>query len=305
VDYTFAQVSIDTPQVIYTGNCGNISAGVGPFAIDGGLIPATEGVTRVRIYNTNTDRLLIADVPVAGGKARVTGDFAVPGVPGTGAEILLDYSATVGAKTGKLLPTGHANDSIELEDGRSITLTACDAANPCAWLRASDVGLSGSELADRINHDPTLAALMLEIRGKAAVLFGFCQNWRNVDTESPGIPMVGVVAAPADYRTLHGGSAEAADMDLRVRLMFMNRLHESIAGTGSMCLAAASRIPGSVVASIIGAPRNDTLRIGHPSGIMTVKVRAGADPAKDGFSVLGLSRTARRIADCVAYHPLS
>ncbi|PXY23209.1 PrpF protein [Prauserella sp. PE36] len=305
VDYTFGQVEIERAAVVYSGNCGNISAGVGPFAIDEGLVTAAEGVTPVRIHNTNTGVVMTAYVPVQAGKARVLGDFAIPGVPGTGAEIVMDWARTVGAKTGALLPTGRAVDDIVLESGSVVRATICDVGNPCVWIPAADVGLDGSELADRIDGDSALVDAVREIRGKAAVRIGLCADWRSVDDQSPGLPMVGLVAAPAGYRTLSGTVSEGGDMDLRVRLIFMNRLHESIAGTASVCLAAASRVSGSVVSAVATQRRRDTILIGHPSGITPARVTAHAirRPPYVSFDLLGFSRTARRLMDCAAYYP--
>ena len=305
VDYTFAQVEIEEGRVFHGGNCGNISSGVGPFAVDEGLVRVTNGTTRVRIFNTNTRAIIVADVPVVNGQARVEGDFAIPGVPGTGAEIAMNWVATVGAKTGRLLPTGNAVDRIMLEDGQTVCITICDVGNPAAWVHAADLGLTGSELSERINNDAPFIRRQRELRGKAAALIGFCDDWRQEDTQSPALPMLGLVAAPADYTTLNGARVAAAETDVRVWLMFMNRLHESIAGTGSMCLAAASRIEGSVVHAVAARGPADTLRIGHPSGSMPVRVRVG--PAGGGtfpaFEELGMSRTARRLAACTAYYP--
>jgi len=301
VDYTFAQVAIEADEIGYTGNCGNISSGVGPFAIDEGLVPAVEGVTEVRIHNTNTDKILLARVPVEDGRAKVDGDFALPGVPGTGAEIVMDWSGTVGAKTGKLLPTGNAVDVIEMSDGTPVEATICDAGNPAVWVRAADFGLTGSELTE-LNDDTALLDRMRELRGKAAVLAGLCTDWRAVDSDSPGIPLAGFVAAPAGYGTLNGADVAAKEMDLRCRLLFMNRLHESIAGTGSICLAAASRVPGSMVASIAAQREPGRLLIGHPSGVTPVRVEADSSLH---FGLLGFSRTARRLMDSTAYYPRS
>lgn len=305
VDYTFGQVEIERATVVYSGNCGNISAGVGPFAIDEGLVEATEGTTPVRIHNTNTGVVMTAHVPVHAGKARVVGDLAIPGVPGTGAEIVMDWARTVGAKTGTLLPTGNAADEIVLESGSVVRATICDVGNPCVWIPAADVGLEGSELADRINEDTALLDTVREVRGKAAERIGLCTDWRRVDDQSPGLPMVGLVSEPADYRTLSGAVAEDGGMDLRVRLIFMNRLHESIAGTASVCLAAASRVDGSVVNSVATQRRRDTILIGHPSGITPARVTVHPipQPPHVSFELLGFSRTARRLMDSTAYYP--
>ncbi len=145
------------------------------------------------------------------------------------------------------------------------------------------------------------------MRGKAAVRFGFCEDWRRAGEEAPALPMIGLVAPPRDYRTLNGGWAAERDMDLRVRLMFMGRLHESIAGTGSIGLAAASRVEGSVVGSVALQRLGDVLLMGHPSGITPAKVKArriGEAPFVE-FEALGFSRTARRLMECVAYYPRS
>jgi 2-methylaconitate cis-trans-isomerase PrpF len=302
VDYTFAQVEIDRAGVGYPGNCGNISAGVGPFAVDEGLVEAVEPVTRVRIFNTNTRALIVAEVPVRGGRARVTGDLAIPGVPGTGAEIVMNWAATIGAKTGHLLPTGRAVDQITLETGATVRATLCDAGNACVWVLATELGRTGSELA----ADAGLIGIGREIRGKAAVLMGLATDWSRVDEQSPGLPMVGLVAPPAGYRTLSGGSGgevEEKEMDLRVRLLFMNRLHESIAGSASISLAAAAQLPGSVVEAVTAGRRPGELLIGHPSGITPAKVEAHSGPGGVTFDVLGFSRTARRLMEGTAYHP--
>jgi hypothetical protein len=300
VDYTFAQVDIEQPVVGYGGNCGNISSGVGPFAIDEGLVEPVEPVTRVRIFNTNTRTLLIAEVPVRNGRARVAGDLAIPGVPGTGAPIVMNWVATIGAKTGKLLPTGRAVDELALADGRVVHATLCDAGNPCVWVPAGELGRTGSELAE-INDDAELVGTVRELRGRAAVLMGLATDWERVDEQSPGLPMVGLVAAPESYGTLSGGRVEEKEMGLRVRLLFMNRLHESIAGSGSISLAAASRVPGSVVAAVTAARRTGELLIGHPSGVTPTKVEARIEGGTPVFEVLGFSRTARRLMAGTAY----
>ena len=306
VDYTFAQVEIDRAGVGYAGTCGNISAGVGPFAVDEGLVEAVEPVTRVRIFNTNTQALIVAEVPVRDGRARVLGDLAISGVPGTGAEIVMNWVATIGAKTGRLLPTGRAVDEITLETGATVRATLCDAGNACVWVLATELGRTGSEPAEEINEDAGLIGTVREIRGKAAVRMGLATDWARVDQQSPGLPMVGLVAPPAGYRTLPGGSGvevEEKQMDLRVRLLFMNRLHESIAGSASICLAAAAQIPGSVVEAVTAGRRPGELLIGHPSGITPAKVEAHSGPGGITFDVLGFSRTARRLMDGTAYYP--
>lgn len=312
VDYTFAQVVPERDQVVYTSNCGNISSGVGPFAIDAGLVAVTAPVTSVRIHNTNTGKILVAHVPVAGGRAAVSGDFAIDGVPGTGAEIRMDYRGTIGAKTGQMLPTGRVTDEIGLEDGSTVTVSLCDVANPCLFIHAAEAGaaeagIDGGEQPDAIAANAPLLARLTEIRGKAAQRIGLAADWREADTQSPSLPLIVIVSAPAAYSTMLGATVAADSMDIRARLVWYGRCHESMAGTGSMCTAAASRITGSVANQVLppGAAAEGRLRIGHPMGTMSVTVQAKRANVPGGvaFAALGFSRTARRIMDGFVYVP--
>lgn len=304
VDYTFAQADVERDLIGYDANCGNISSAVAPFAIDEGLVPAVEPVTTVRIHNTNTGTMLVSKVQVKNGKARVAGDCAIAGVPGTGAEILMDYTDTLGAKTGRLLPTGQAVDTIALEDGRRIEVSIVDAATPCVFIAASALGLTGSELPPDISADRALIETIGELQSKAGERIGLYTHWK--DVHLPGLPLAVVVAPPADYTDTNRETVRAGDCDLRARLVFLGKCHDSMAGTGSMCTAAASRVPGSLVHAAVGdRTRTETLRIGHPLGVMTVKVvaRPGATPAQTRFDALGLQRTARRLMAGSVYVP--
>ncbi|WP_342724618.1 PrpF domain-containing protein [Bradyrhizobium sp. B097] len=309
VDFTFGQLEVEQDAIHWSGNCGNISAGVGPFAINAGLVEVVSPVTVVRIYNTNTDKVLIAHVPVRGGRAKVTGDFTIDGVPGTGAEIFMDYHLTLGARTGRMLPTENAVDTLELEGGDRIEVTLCDVGNPCAFFRASDVGLTGSELPDAINGNRPLLTRLEDIRRKSAERMGFSRGCSDRSAEATGGPLLVLVAPPAEYGNMRREQVLASDMDLRARLVFFNKCHESMAGTGSMCTAAASRIPGSLVNQALGAPPDgrDTLRIGHPLGIMRVRVKARDANTVGGvaFDELGFGRTARHIMEGTVYVPTS
>lgn len=305
VDYTFAQADVERDLIGYDANCGNISSAVAPFAIDEGLVAVTEPVSTVRIHNTNTGTLLVSKVQVKNGKARVKGDCAIAGVPGTGAAILMDYTDTLGAKTGKLLPTGQPVDTIVLEDGRRIEASIVDAATPCVFIAASSLGLSGSELPPEISADRALIETIGEIQSKAGERIGLYKHWK--DVHLPGLPLAVMVAPPADYVDTNCEPVKAADCDLRARLVFLGKCHDSMAGTGSMCTAAASRVPGTLVNAAVGerAGTTETLRIGHPLGVMTVKVvaRAGETPASTRFDALGLQRTARRLMAGTVYVP--
>jgi len=306
VDYTFVQLGVARDEASYDGNCGNISSAVGPFAIDEGLVRAVEPVTAVRIFNTNTEKVLVARVPVRAGKACVLGDCAIAGVPGTGAEILMDYSATVGSRTGRLLPTGNAMDRIAMEDGRSIAVTLCDVANPCVFVAARDVGATGTELPAAITGNRKLVADLHELRAKAGQLLGAWPDWRAKDL--PPMPMLVMVAAPTDHAVLDGRALAADAMDLSARLMYGDLIHPSLAGTGTICIAAASRIEGSVVHEAVGAhtASRPLVRIAHPSGLTEVRVDILPDPAPGPvrFAALGLARTARRLMAGTVFVPI-
>lgn len=304
VDYTFAQADVERDRIGYDANCGNISSAVAPFAIDEGLVTAVEPVTTVRIHNTNTGTLLVSKVQVKNGKARVKGDCAIAGVPGTGAEILMDYTDTLGAKTGKLLPTGQPVDTIVLEDGRRIEVSIVDAATPCVFIAANSLGLTGSELPPAINSNHALIEAIGQIQSKAGERIGLYKDWK--DVHLPGLPLAVMVAPSADYIDTNHESVMAGDCDLRARLVFLGKCHDSMAGTGSMCTAAASHVPGTLVNAAVGMRADaDLLRIGHPLGVMTVNViaRVGDTPASTRFDVLGLPRTARRLMEGRLYVP--
>jgi len=305
VDYTFGQVDIERDLIGYVGNCGNISAGVGPFAVDESLVDAMQPYTTVRIYNTNTDKVLCAKVPVRDGKAQVTGDCVIAGVPGSGAAIVMDYSGTVGAVSGRLLPTGRVVDQITLEDGRRLDATLCDVANPCVFIAAADLGLTGNELPDELSADAALLTTIGEIQSKTGQMYGLWPDWR--DVSMPGFPLVVLVAPPAAYTDAAGAKHDEPSMDLRARLLFVNRCHDSMAGTGATCLAAATRIPGSVARrALADDDTSSTLRIGHPLGVMEVLVSVDPDSQDDDirFTTLGFARTARRLMAGQAYLPV-
>jgi methylitaconate Delta-isomerase len=304
VDYTFAQVSVGTPVVDWGGNCGNLSSAVGPFAIDHGLVPVSEGVTTVRVHNTNTAKIIVAEVPVRDGRALVEGDYAIPGVPGTGARIDLEFLEPAGSATGALLPTGRPTDEVTLADGRGLHVSVVDAANPVAFLLASELGLDGTETPQEIERRVGVTGALEEVRGIVAEWIGIVADRADATAKSPGLPKVGMVAPPADYTNSLGERVPAAAMDLSGRLMSMQTAHRSYMVTGAICTGAAARVEGTLVHQVArpaerGAER---LRIANPYGVMDVRVRAEAGPVP---SVTGVSvgRTARHILDGEVFVP--
>ena len=284
VDYTFAQVHVAKPIVDYTGNCGNCSAAVGPFAIDEGMVTYTEGETIVRIHNTNTRKIIIAHVPVASGEAAVEGDFELPGVAGRGARIALDFLDPGGAGTGRLLPTGRARDVVE-----GVAASLVDATNPMVFVRAQDLGLSGTERPEAVDADRALSTRLEAIRGAAADMMGI--------PGSAATPKVAVVAPPAPFTALDGAEYGAEQADLVARVISMGNCHRAFALTAAMCLAVAARIEGSVVRSCVNAPDDGELRLGHPSGVLPVAASVGVRDGVAWAERVTVYRTARRLME--------
>lgn len=269
VDYTFAQVSVDKPIVSYKGNCGNISSGVGPFAIEKGLIDTKEGTTPVRIYNTNTDKIIVADVKTKNGEVVYEGDFGIAGVPGTASPIRLKFMDPAGTLGKGLLPTGHAVDVLEVPGFGTVEVSIIDAANPLVFARAKDLGLTGKELPDEFNADPEKLELLEKVRGVAAVKLGLIDDYAKSAWETPGIPKMTFVAKPENYVNMEGKEIKKEEIDLLSRMMSMQKTHPSYAMTGAMCTAAAVVVKGSIVNQVC-ADDIDTqfIRIGHPGGIL-------------------------------------
>jgi 2-methylaconitate cis-trans-isomerase PrpF len=299
VDYTFGQVEVTRPAVDYRGNCGNISSAIGPFAIDEALVPAREPATVVRIHNTNTRKLIHAHVPVERGQAAVRGDFTLDAVPGTGARIALDFLDPGGAVTGRLLPTGHAQDVLEVPGLATVTASLVDATNPMVFVRAKDLGLDGTEQPEDLDGRPGLPARLEAIRAAAAVRMGLARTPEEAARTSTAVPKIAIVAPPAGYRTLAGLAVEPHAVDLVARIVSMGKTHRAFALTGAMCLAVAARIPGTVAseaAALTGA--SGDVRIGHPSGVLAVAaaVVAGPDGTPTAQTVT-VYRTARRLME--------
>ena len=267
VDYLFAQVAVDKPVVDWSSNCGNLSSAVGPFAVDEGLVRVADGEALVRIHQVNTKRIIHARFPVRGGKAVTAGNFTMAGVSGSGARIRLDFLAPGGGATGRLLPTGNAQDTLHHE-GRAYAVSLIDAANACVFLDARDLGMTGTESPDAIEADPARMALFDALRRKAGVMMGLAASPEAVGL---ALPKIAVVAPPAAYHALDGAPLTPDTHDIAVRMISMERAHRAVPLTGAMCLGVASRIDGSVPHQLAGPPaRADETRVANPSGILSV-----------------------------------
>jgi len=302
VDYTFAQVGIDTDFIDYKGNCGNISSAVGPFAIDNGMVHAVEPVTTVRIHLTNSGKMLTAEVPVKDGKALSFGDYHIDGVPGTGARIGMDWSDTVGAFTGKLLPTGNVTDIIITDEGE-YEVSLVDAGNPLVFISAASLGLAGTESPAVIESNRVLMSTIEKIRSEAAVVFGLVDSPEKAVSESPFNPFFAIISPPAAYIAINGESVADSEIDLVSRLLFMQRMHKTYPITGTVCTAAASMIPGTIVNRLMreNAVNNPVLRIGHPGGVIDAEKKGRKENGEIIVEKISVGRTARKIMEGVVY----
>ncbi|MEE8333938.1 MAG: PrpF domain-containing protein [Alphaproteobacteria bacterium] len=293
VDYTFAQVSVDSPVVDYAGACGNLSAAVGAFAVDEGLIEAPDGEACLRVYQTNTSKIYEARFPVKDGMAVEDGAYEMPGVGGKGAKITLDYLDPGGAVTGALLPSGNVSDQIALDGLGRVEVSLVDATNAVVFLDAARLGYQATEDPAALDADPLFMSRMDEARRKGAVLMGMVNRPEDAPLSTP---KVGIVAPPTAFTGLDGRDYAADDMDLTVRVISMENVHRAVPGTNGMCIGAAARIEGTIVHRFT---RDHTpVRIGNPSGVLPVD----ADVTRDedgGWSVRAITvyRTQRRLME--------
>ena len=303
VNYTFGQISITSPLVDYGGNCGNVSSAVGPFAIDAGFVSISEPVTVVRILNTNTNKIIEAEVLVQDGYAAVNGDCQIAGVPGYGACIKMGFVEPGGSVTGKLLPTGNPSDLLDVPTLGTIEVSLVDAANPAVFVRAKDVGMQGSESAAEIGVQPSLLAKLEAIRSAAAVKLGFVDKFEQATDQSPSIPKIAVIAPSASYQQANGGTMCAESVDVVARIMSMQKAHRAYALTGAVATTAASVIPNTIVSEAAGKVTTHTFRLGHPAGTMTMEVAITQKGADIHIQKVVAERTARRLMDGYVYVP--
>ncbi len=297
VNYTFRQVDIVIPRVDGSANCGNISSAVGPFAIDEGLVPAVEPVTVVRILNTNTNKIIEEHVRVEGGHAMVHGDEEIKGVPGTGSRIDMYFEDPAGSRTGRLFPTGQRKEIFDVPDYGPAEVTVLDCSNPMVFIKASDLGIKGTELVE-LNQNKDVMEHIERIRGMAAVKCGFVENWEEARTKSTSAPKVSIISPPQDYVDMDGNQVKAEDMDICVRAVSVGALHKAYPMTVAVGTGSAARLSGTIVSeTAVNDKGADVVRLGHSSGI------TGVDIKMDGEAILkgGVTRTARRIMDGYVY----
>ena len=256
VDYTFCQVLVNSSDVQYKGNCGNMSAAVGPFAVDEGLVRPNGDSATVRIYNTNTKKIIHGSLPLEEGRARYDGDLVIPGVSGSGAPIRLDFVQPGGASTGALLPSGQVLDTLEVPGFGPIEVSMVDAANAAVFVRAKDVGLTGLELPDQLEARPKILALLDSIRVQASVRMGIAPDIESARRITI-VPFVAIVSPPSDSPTLSGDPVRMAEVDLTARVISNGQPHRALPLTISLCTVVALYENPGLAFGIVSEPQQD------------------------------------------------
>ncbi|WP_230028241.1 2-methylaconitate cis-trans isomerase PrpF [Massilia sp. Bi118] len=301
VDYLFGQVSIDKPFVDWSGNCGNLSAAIGPYAISNGFIPADRipdnGIVTVTIWQANIGKTIIAHVPVTNGQVQETGDFELDGVTFPAAEVQLEFmdpAAEEGEGGGAMFPTGQLVDELEVPGVGTLKATMINAGIPTIFVNAADIGYKGSELQDDINGDPKALAMFELIRAHGAMRMGLIAHLEEA-ARRQHTPKVAFVAPPADYVASSGKRVAAQDIDLLVRALSMGKLHHAMMGTAAVAIGTAAAIPGTLVSLAAGGRAHEAVRFGHPSGTLRVGAQAEQDAQSGDWAVKKavMSRSAR------------
>ncbi len=299
VDYLFGQVSIDKPFVDWSGNCGNLSAAVGSFAISNGLVEASRiphnGVAVVRVWQANIGKTIIAHVPITNGEVQETGDFELDGVTFPAAEVqveFMDPAADEEGGGGSMFPTGNLIDELEVPGVGTFKATMINAGIPTIFVNAADIGYTGTELQSAINSDPQALQMFETIRAYGALRMGLISNLDEA-AKRQHTPKVAFVAKPADYVASSGKAIGAGDVDLLVRALSMGKLHHAMMGTAAVAIGTAAAISGTLVNLAAGGVERNAVRFGHPSGTLRVGAEASLENGEWIVKKAIMSRSAR------------
>ncbi len=299
VDYLFGQVSIDKPFVDWSGNCGNLSAAVGSFAISNGLVDASRiphnGVAVVRVWQANIGKTIIAHVPITNGEVQETGDFELDGVTFPAAEVqveFMDPAAEEEGGGGSMFPTGNLVDELEVPGVGTFKATMINAGIPTIFVNAEDIGYTGTELQGAINGDPKALLMFETIRAYGALRMGLIANLEEA-AKRQHTPKVAFVAKPADYVASSGKAIAAGDVDLLVRALSMGKLHHAMMGTAAVAIGTAAAISGTLVNLAAGGVERNAVRFGHPSGTLRVGAEATLENGEWVVKKAIMSRSAR------------
>ena len=299
VDYLFGQVSIDKPFVDWSGNCGNLTAAVGAFAISNGLVDAAKipdnGICTVRIWQKNISKTIIAHVPITNGEVQETGDFELDGVTFPAAEVQIEFLDPADGE-GDMFPTGNLVDELDIPEIGRLKVTLINSGIPTIFVNAADIGYTGTELQDDVNNDAAALAKLETIRAYGALKMGLISDLAEAATRQH-TPKIAWVAAPQDYISSSGKPVQASDIDVLVRAMSMGKLHHAMMGTASVAIATAAAIPNTLVNLAAGGGERNEVRFGHPSGTLRVGAAAEQQNGKWTATKAIMSRSARVIME--------
>ena len=302
VDYLFGQVPIDAPGIDWSGNCGNLTAAVGPFAISAGLLDApADGSAAVRIWQANIGKKIIAHVPMRGGEVLESGDFRLDGVAFPAAEVKLEFIDPAGddgpQSTGAMFPTGRRLDLLAIPGLGTLEATLINAGNPTIFVDSASLGLEGTELQQDINDRKEVLDLAEAVRSRGAVAMGLAATPEEATAKRPHTPKISFVAKPAGYTASDGRRIHPDSVDLLARIFSMGKLHHAMTGTGAVAIAAAAAIPGTIVHRITPLSAKGTVRFGHPSGTLEVGAEAVQQEGQWIIRKVIVSRSARRLME--------
>ena len=304
VEYLVGQVIAGKGLVDYKSNCGNMTAAVGPFAVEEGMVDIIKPITTVRMLNRNTDKYIHVTVPIDPETDTFAqdGDCSIAGVDGTAAELKVKFMDPAGSKTGVLLPTGKFLDVLEIPGFGPLEATIIDVSNPMVIVYAKDIGLTGTELPEEINSNEEISTLLEKIRGTACCRMGFAKNLEDATLNSPAVPKVGFVTNPKSYTDIAGQQVEAENMDICTRVISVFKCHKACPLTSASAISVAAALKGSVVDKVLRSMELvENVRIGHPSGIMTIYPELTEKNGELELPSVGVQRTARRIMDGTVY----
>ena len=299
VDYLFGQVSIDKAFVDWSGNCGNLSAAVGPFAISNGLVDASrlpkDGIATIRIWQVNIGKTIVAHVRMTKGQVQETGDFELDGVTFPAAEVQLEFmdpAAEEEGAGGAMFPTGHLVDDLEVPGVGTLKATMINAGIPTVFVNADAIGYTGTELQEAINGDAKALAMFETIRAHGALRMGLIKSLDEA-AQRQHTPKVAFVAPPKDYTSSSGKPVKSAEIDLLVRALSMGKLHHAMMGTAAVAIGTAAAIPGTLVNIAAGGGERQAVRFGHPSGTLRVGAEASQQHGEWTVTKAIMSRSAR------------
>ncbi|MED4601376.1 PrpF domain-containing protein [Paenibacillus validus] len=304
IDYTFGQVSLKSKRIDYNVTCGNFVTAVGLYAAEEGYVELKEPTTHVHIYNTNTNKIIVAEIPVKNGQIQYEGDYVIDGVSGASSRIMINFLDSGGGFTGRTLPTGNPVDLVQLKDGRDFQVTIIDCANVVIFVRATDLGLKGIESETEINGHPHLLDTLEHIRVECGLLIGVIkeEDRAAVSPSTHALPKIALVSSSSEYTTNKNKLIQETEVDIVSRYISMGSLHRAYAVSGAMALATATKIPDTIPNQLFSSP-NPEVKIGHPSGILEVESVVVQDGNNWRVTRAANGRTARRLMEGYAHVP--